>query len=286
MPFNGSGTFSVYTPGTPYTNGTTIDATVANSVNTDFATGLTNCLTRDGQSPATANVPMGGFRLTGLGAATARTDAIQYAQVQDGSPTYLTSVSGTNTVTATAAASMAAYATGQEFTFIPANTNTGATTLNINGIGAKSIFSGGAALTGGEIRSGVPIRVQYDGTQFNILGRAKRFVSAAQTITAAGSLTLAHGLGAVPTMIAMQLTCTSTDAGYSVNDQLWVDPVADGINGRGVSVVPDSTNLNIRFGADGGGGGVGSFDVLNKGTGGGAAITNTKWTATFYAWVF
>ena len=284
MAYNGSGTYSLVS-GNPVTTGTTISSTWANNTLSDIANnGLSYALTKDGQQTPTANIPLGGFKITGLGAATARTDAIQYAQVQDGSATYLTSVAGTNTITASVTG-LAAYATGSEFGFIPANTNTGATTLNINSIGAKSIFSGGAALTGGEIRSGVPIRVQYDGTQFNILGRAKRFVSAAQTITAAGSLTLAHGLGAVPTMIAMQLTCTSTDAGYSVNDVLWVDPSADGINGRGVSVVPDSTNLNIRYGADGGGGGLTTFDALNKTNGGGTALTNTKWTATFYAWV-
>lgn len=112
---------------------------------------------------------MAGFKLTGLGSATVRTDAIQYAQVQDGSPTYLTGTAGTNTVTASAANSMSAYATGQSFSFIPANTNTGATTLNINSIGAKNVYSSGIACIGGELRAGVPVSVFYDGTQFNIL---------------------------------------------------------------------------------------------------------------------
>lgn len=86
----------------------------------------------------------------------------------------LTSVSGTNTVVGTGPVSMTAYATGQRFIFIPANTNTGATTLNItpsggSALGAKNIFSYGAACNGGELISGVPILVMYDGTQFNIL---------------------------------------------------------------------------------------------------------------------
>lgn len=57
MPFNGSGTFNVYTPGTPYVTGTTISSTVANNVNNDFATGLSTAITRDGQTTATAVVP-------------------------------------------------------------------------------------------------------------------------------------------------------------------------------------------------------------------------------------
>jgi len=40
--------------------------------------GFNNCLTRDGQGSATANLPMNGFKLTGLGAATAVGDALSF----------------------------------------------------------------------------------------------------------------------------------------------------------------------------------------------------------------
>jgi hypothetical protein len=88
----------------------------------------------------------------------------------------LSSISGTNTVTGSVAAAgsitMAptAYATGMKFVFVPAATNTGATTLNVNSLGAKNIFFCGAACSGGEIVQNVPCHVVYDGTQFNILG--------------------------------------------------------------------------------------------------------------------
>ena len=87
----------------------------------------------------------------------------------------LSSVAGTNTITATGPVPMSAYASGQLFRFIPAGTNTGATTINItpsggSALGAKNIFSGGAACVGGEIVSAVPIAIMYDGTQFNIIG--------------------------------------------------------------------------------------------------------------------
>lgn len=81
---------------------------------------------------------------------------------------YLTSVSGTDTITASGAVS--AYAAGQRFTFIPAATNTGATTININSIGAKNIYAFGAACVGGELVSGVPAEIVYDGTRFQIIG--------------------------------------------------------------------------------------------------------------------
>lgn len=44
----------------------------------DAAQGFDNCVTRDGQSPATANIPLGGFKLTGLGAPTLAGDALSY----------------------------------------------------------------------------------------------------------------------------------------------------------------------------------------------------------------
>jgi len=88
----------------------------------------------------------------------------------------LTTVTGTNTVAASVAAqgsiTMAptAYATGQRFHFIPAATNTGATTLNVNGLGAKNVFFGGRACIGGELKINQPVVVEYDGTQMQVLG--------------------------------------------------------------------------------------------------------------------
>ena len=88
---------------------------------------------------------------------------------------YLTSIVGTNTITAAGPSTLTALAAGQAFRFIPANTNTGATTINITpsggaALGAKNIFMNGAACAGFEIRQSVPVTVMYDGTQFNILG--------------------------------------------------------------------------------------------------------------------
>ncbi len=51
MPFNGSGVFSIVNTFVP---GTTISSSQVNANYTDIATGLSNCLTRDGQAPMTA----------------------------------------------------------------------------------------------------------------------------------------------------------------------------------------------------------------------------------------
>ena len=69
-----------------------------------------------------------------------------------------------------AALPLTAYATGQVFTFIPDQTNSGAVTLNIDGLGAKDVFSNNAVLTGLELPVNVPVSVRYDGTRFQVLG--------------------------------------------------------------------------------------------------------------------
>lgn len=81
----------------------------------------------------------------------------------------LSAVGGTNTITGTADAAITSYITGQRFQFVAVNANTGAVTLNVNGLGAKSITkSGTTALALGDIASGQMITVSYDGTQFQL----------------------------------------------------------------------------------------------------------------------
>ena len=80
----------------------------------------------------------------------------------------VTSGGAANAQTLTYAAAPAGYFQGQRFCFIAGFTNTGAATLNVNGIGAKNIFMDGVALVGGEIVAGSVVEMVYDGTQFQI----------------------------------------------------------------------------------------------------------------------
>ncbi|MAZ17875.1 MAG: hypothetical protein CL535_16290 [Ahrensia sp.] len=84
----------------------------------------------------------------------------------------LTSVAGTNTITASPLVSgtgFAAYAAGNKFSLIPANANTGAVTINVAGRGAKAVkTAAGNALTGGEMLAGTLYQIEYDGTDFRL----------------------------------------------------------------------------------------------------------------------
>lgn len=58
---------------------------------------------------------------------------------------------------------------GMCVSFSPANKNTGASTLNHNGTGAKAITdSNGVALIGGELQASSQVRVRYDGTNWRL----------------------------------------------------------------------------------------------------------------------
>ena len=81
MPFNGSGTYAL-PAGNPVVTGTTISSSTTNTTYSDIATALTNCLTRDGQSTPSANLPMNANKLTGLAAGTSAGDSVRYDEVQ------------------------------------------------------------------------------------------------------------------------------------------------------------------------------------------------------------
>ena len=76
-----SGTFSLYTPGNPVVTGTTIQSSWANNTLSDIATGLTTCVLKDGTQTITANIPMAGFKFTGLGAGSTAGDSLRYEQL-------------------------------------------------------------------------------------------------------------------------------------------------------------------------------------------------------------
>jgi hypothetical protein len=82
MSFNGSGTFVINSSGQPVVANTVISTTVFNALTADLATGLSTCVTKDGQTIPTANLPMGTFKLTNLGVGSAATDSATLGQVQ------------------------------------------------------------------------------------------------------------------------------------------------------------------------------------------------------------
>ena len=111
--------------------------------------------------------------------------AASTTQVQNSTLITLTTVAGTDTITAGAPDPFTAYADGQEFSFIAAGTNTGAATLNIDSVGAIDIKkNGGTALSAGDITSGAFIKVKYVSAtgDFEMMGGASASATVDQSV--------------------------------------------------------------------------------------------------------
>ncbi|PRR70932.1 hypothetical protein [Clostridium thermopalmarium] len=85
--------------------------------------------------------------------------------------------SGTNTYTVTITG--ATLTEGRSYKIKFTNANTGAATLNINGLGAKSILkSNGNALSSGNIKAGQILHLVYTGSVFQLLGEGGEYGTA------------------------------------------------------------------------------------------------------------
>jgi hypothetical protein len=192
MPRNGAGGYGLPS-GNPVVTGTTISSADFNNTMTDIATAVAGSIAADGQTAWQGNQNANNNRITSLTAAAALTDAPNANDVQTGKLTYLTAVAGTNTITASVAF-LVAYTAGETLRFIAANTNTGATTLNVNSIGAIAITKQGATpLAAGDIKAGALVSVAYDGTQFQLQTPSTGALIGVQVISATGTYTPTAG---------------------------------------------------------------------------------------------
>lgn len=186
MPRNGSGVYSL-PAGNPVVAGTTISSATQNSTLTDIRDAITASLAKDGQTVPTANLPMGGFRHTGVSDAAARNEYATADQVQDGDLLRLASVSGVDTITATLSPAITGYATGMMVVLAPAGTNTTGVTLNINGVGAAAvIMPDGNACLPGELRVGLQVILIYNGASWVFVSANQLPVSFTATLTGVG----------------------------------------------------------------------------------------------------
>jgi hypothetical protein len=284
MSYNGSGTFVINSTGQPVVTGTVISSTAFNALTADLATGLSTALTKDGQTTPTANLPMGTFKFTGLSAGSAATDSANIAQVQNSFGSFLT-VSGTDTITATVSPSLTAYAAGQMFAFVAANTNTGAVTINISTLGAKAITKNGTtALSAGDLTANYLFVVVYDGTQFQVVGVSSTTftnltISGVLTLSGAGVQLLSTGTGAwqPPAGTTGQRPGSPSPGAQRWNSTLLVYEIYNGFVWQAVASQNYSATYLAVAGA--GGGGSGSSNGGGGGGAGGLLTGTTNLTA-------
>jgi hypothetical protein len=110
-------------------------------------------------------------------------------------------------------------------------------------------------------------------------GAEPRFTSSAQTITAGGALTLAHGLSSQPVKVWFDLQNVTAELGYTAGQKLpTVNILGKNAGSAALAIVPDATNLNVRFNNN-----TPVFNIVNLATGANANITNANWKTVFYA---
>jgi hypothetical protein len=170
MPRNGSGVYSLPSGINPVVTQTLITSNWANTTMTDIANALTGSVSRDGQAPMTGNLNMANFQVTNLGTPTAAGSAVSLSYVQNGTQFRLTNVSGVNALTATLAGAATSFTLGQLVELIPASSNTGPVTLNVNGAGVVPVLSGlGKQLGPTSLIAGNIYLLAWNGTGWNIL---------------------------------------------------------------------------------------------------------------------
>ena len=352
MSFNGSGTFVINSTGQPVSANTLIEAAVFNAFTADVATGLSTAITRDGQTTVTANIPMAGYKFTGLGAGSANGNSLRYEQLFSTSAVQLLGsmewvkgadvasaatinlttatgngvhVTGTTPITAvtlgsgmwrmvifdgiltlthhattnnlpgganitTAAGDRALYwADGTTVYCAAYNKASGKATVapavgDVTGLGTgvATALAVNVGSAGAPVVNGGALGTPSSGDLSNCTGFPTAIFSAAydsgnQTISSAGLLTLAHGLGAAPKIVQCFAKCTTGEYNYSIGDLVAVSGAGNhytgaGATNTGFAVIPDATNISVRFGSE-----TNPITAPNKTTGALQTLTSTNW---------
>ncbi len=143
--------------------GVNIESTDHDTHDQDLAAGINACIEKNGGNTAAANLPMGGFKHTGVANAGNLTDYLRASQIGDGSALWLGDISAADTKTASSIFSTpAAYTDGQLVLGRNVTENTDAVTLNINLIGAKAVvWPGDLALAAADLVADEPLAAVY-----------------------------------------------------------------------------------------------------------------------------
>ena len=108
---------------------------------------------------------------------------------------YVADTGAANAYVITPVPAITAYAAGQVFIFKAASANTGASTINVSGLGVKTIKKDVSTdVVSGDILANQIVQVVYDGTNFQLTSRTIILASTIQTFNASGTYTKPSGL--------------------------------------------------------------------------------------------
>lgn len=255
MPRNGSGQYLLPQPA--FVPGTTIASSPMNSDLSDIGAALSQSISKDGQTTYTGNQPMGGNKLTGLGDGTASTDSVNLGQVADGVLTYGGVATGSaNAIVIAPAPGITTYEVGQMFSFKAAANNTGAVTVNVNGVGAGAVtWPDGSALVADDIVSGgmYELEVAAATPVFHMQTGANVAATQAAGNSTRKIATTAFVQGVAAKVYVQEFTASGTYTPHAGMVKCLIECVGGGGGGGGVATTFNSIN------SGGGGGGAGGY---------------------------
>lgn len=149
--------------------------------------------------------------------------------------------------------------TGVKVLFVPVATNTGASTLNVDGTGAIAITRhGAAALQPGDLPLNSIAEVVFNasGPRWELAtpvppatATAVTYLALTGAVPAAGAVTtLPHGQFKAPEFMDAKLVCTADDRGYSINDEVNLESffwTGSNAGTPAFTVERDTTNVRV-----------------------------------------
>lgn len=105
---------------------------------------------------------------------------------------------------------------------------------------------------------------------------SKSYTSPEQTMTAAGLITLTHGLGERPKLVRLHLVCKVAQNGWLVGEELPIEPAQFSSNSYNYSYGFDATSIKARCGSNG--------CVVYNASGVISEITLANWRLVVRAW--
>jgi len=172
------------------------------------------------------------------------------------------STGSSNAYVLTPDVALSAYVTGERYSFRANFANTGAATLNISSLGAKSIkkmtASGKADLAPGDIQQGQSVTVEYDGTDMVMVTpvapagapvAAPRTIAAGAGLAGGGDLSADRTLSVIVPLGQCRLTKSGDDLHLSRHNGrfLFIGGALHEIPAEGVTLAPSGLDANTVY---------------------------------------